>query len=1163
MIVYVLTGLALLVYLVVAFLTGSLLKLEGANLWILRGGLAIIGLAGAAVCLRLFSPKAKKKDQPAKSAAELENEIQLLLREAEPKLATARIGRNANLGNLPAVFLIGESGSAKTTTLVQSGLDAELLAGQVHQENAVVPTRLLNIWFAANAIFVEAGAKLLSDASKWTTLVRRTQPRKVSALSKGQQAPRAVVVCVETAAFLKPGGSEKSLLSARGLRERLTDMSKLLGINVPVYVLFTKLDQISFFNDFVNNLQPAEVDQIIGVTLPFRESQASGVHAEETSRALSEAFEKIFTSLCAKRLEFLARENDPDRLPGTYEFPREFRKLRTSVVKFLVELCRPTQLTAGPFLRGFYFCGVRPVIVSEIAPAPAAPAMAHPIEAHEAGATRIFRPGDAVHERAAVGSLLEVASSRKVPQWVFLSRFFPRVVLADRAAFAKSESSTKVNFLRRFVLASAAALLLMLMIALAISYIGNRELEYAVLNAAQRIPSSGVSSAAGPSLESLSDLEALRRAFGRLVEYDRQGPPLHLRWGLYSGSGLYADARKIYFERFRQLLFGPTQAALLATLRGLPTRPGPNDNKEFAYDTLKAYLITTSHHEKSTQQFLSPLLLTRWAAGKNVDPPRTQLAQKQFDFYSRELQIENPYSSENDADGVKRARSYLLQLAATEPVYQAMLTEANRRFGVLNFNAKFPGSAEVVLDNRNVAGAYSKNGWSFMQDGIQNPGRYFKGEEWVLGEQGAATMDPARLQQDLKTRYYSDFIAQWRDYVRRASVVQYQNLQDASQKLGRNASPDSPLLAMFCLASQNTGVEAPDVLKAFKAVQMVVPTACTDAYVVTSNSEYMRSLNNLKLALDDVIAAPQGATEAAASRMHDQVRSALSVVAQMALTFGSDSQAHLEQTVRQLLEAPITSADRLLQRLVPQELNAKGKDFCAEMKRVLLDKSPFNPKAQARASLDDVNSVFRPGQGILWTFYDQNLNKLLTREGNNYRADPNSTTTLNDSFVRFFNNAAAFSRALYPNGSLTPQLSFSLYPVALGEMESIRLTINGQTAEYSTRAASAQQFTWPGSATGVRLAVSASESGGISFLYPTEDGLWGIFNFFSEADTARETATGGIYEWRLTSGTQHRAVTTPSGKPVVVQLILDMDGQPNVFRKRYWAGLNCVAEVAK
>ena len=68
-----------------------------------------------------------------------------------------------------------------------------------------------------------------------------------------------------------------------------------------------------------------------------------------------------------------------------------------------------------------------------------------------------------------------------------------------------------------------------------------------------------------------------------------------------------------------------------------PCKPGPNDDYQPTYDTLEGYLITTSHPEKSTRDFLSPLLMERWLAGRKIDSERRRLAQSQFDFYSEEL----------------------------------------------------------------------------------------------------------------------------------------------------------------------------------------------------------------------------------------------------------------------------------------------------------------------------------------------------------------------------------------------------------------------------------------------------------------------------------------------------------------------------------------------
>jgi type VI secretion system protein ImpL len=266
-----------------------------------------------------------------------------------------------------------------------------------------------------------------------------------------------------------------------------------------------------------------------------------------------------------------------------------------------------------------------------------------------------------------------------------------------------------------------------------------------------------------------------------------------MRWGLYVGDSLYPDVRRIYFQHFQQLLFGQAQASLVQTLSSLPGAPGPNDQYGPAYDTLKAYLITTSNHDKSTSLFLSPVLMKAWVAARDIDQDRVQLAQKQFDFYSEQLKIQNPYSSEYDTLVVARARNYLSQFSGVERVYRFVLAEADKANPPINFNKKFPGSAEVVVDRTEVSGAFTKGGWAFMQNALQNLPKYFSGEQWVLGQESSSNIDLAKLATDLRSRYQQDFIGQWRSFLRNGNVVRYGGLADAAQKLLKlsgNQSPD-------------------------------------------------------------------------------------------------------------------------------------------------------------------------------------------------------------------------------------------------------------------------------------------------------------------------------------------------------------------------------------
>ena len=118
-----------------------------------------------------------------------------------------------------------------------------------------------------------------------------------------------------------------------------------------------------------------------------------------------------------------------------------------------------------------------------------------------------------------------------------------------------------------------------------------------------------------------------------------------------------------------------------------------------------------------------------------------------------------------------------------------------------------------------------------MKDALRHADKYFSGEQWVLGDQTASNFDRAKLEQQLRDRYVADFIAQWRAYLKAAVVVRYTDIPDAAKKLNLLAGNQSPLLALFWLASQNTAVDEPKIAGAFQPVQIVVPPASVDRYI--------------------------------------------------------------------------------------------------------------------------------------------------------------------------------------------------------------------------------------------------------------------------------------------------------------------------------------------
>jgi type VI secretion system protein ImpL len=1169
--IYWASGGVFVIYMVSSYVIAGLTRLTGSDLWILRSGLASLGITSYAIFYWWLQKREAAKQQqaagaaaagagapPAAGAAGVE-EVDLLIREAEARLAASKLAQEAKLSGLPVIVLLGDPGTTKTTAIVRSGMEPELLAGQVYQDNNVVPTRGANIWFARQAIFVDTAGRLAAEPARWVKMIKKLQPGKLRAVvGRGGQAPRAAIVFVDLERLMQAG--EQAAVMARNLQARLGEISQTLGINFPVYVLFAKIDRMQFFAEWVRTLNNEEAAQVFGATLPPRPANGRGVYAEEESRRLAWVFNELFYSVCDKRIELLGREHDPEKLPFAYEYPREFRKARDVVVQFLVDLCRPSQLRANPFLRGFYFSGVRAIFVTEQASLPATPRLPTGSAfqgAPASGATSMFQVGPVPQAMPTPQSVAQPTASvtKKVPQWVFLPHFFNSVVLQDRAAMGASGASTRASGARRALLAAAAALCLLFAVGFTWSFFNNRALESRALEAARGVQVSDAVSGQLPALDALKRLETLRATLEQLTLYEREGAPLGYRWFLYAGSDMYPHVRRIYYNKFHLLMFGQTQAALLAHLQKLPAAAGPNDEYGPTYDTLKAYLITTSHHEKSTRNFLSPFLMGRWLAGRELDPERRNLAQKQWDFYSEDLKIANPYSSENDAAAVDRARRYLASFSGIERVYQFMLAEANRNNPPVNFNQKFPGSAEVVINNRDVPGAFTKQGFAWMQSAIKKADQYFGGERWVLGDYAPPIVDRVKVEKDLTDRYEADFIAQWRGYFKNSTVVRYANLRDAANKLMKTSGNQSPLLALFWLASRETNVDSQKVKDAFDATYKVVPPSEVMQFIGATNQSYMNALMTLQSGIEQAASAPAGPDPNLANQTLQQAMAAKLTTRQVANTFRVDPEANLHQTTQKLMEDPITWAEALLRGIGPAELNAKARALCAGF--TFVNKFPFNPVAQAEATLQEVATIFKPKEGTLWVFYESSLRNVLPKQGTEYVAAPGGGLTLNPQFVFFFNQAAKFSEALYPGNAAEPRLTYSLRPMPSDQFTAMTLVIDGQSTTF-TGQAGAKQYVWPSR----ELRLGGRLAGGSEMGLQDRQGLWSAFRFFADADRFEPGAGGYNLTWVVRQGREAQPVRV-GGRELIYRFFLDMGGAPAVFDKNFLASLKCISQAAR
>jgi type VI secretion system protein ImpL len=1088
LIVYLLAAIVVVLAALLAFGIAALLHLQGAAYAIFVVVLLVIGIAAAVTILVLhFRSKRQREEEGFSAAGGEAGEVDLLLNDANRKLRTSQQGAKT-LEALPLIYLLGQPGSAKTTTVLQSGLDPEMVAGTASHEGEQVPTEILNLWFTGTAALLEVGAALRGNAVKLGRLVHRTRAKAYRSAFGTGAAPRAAIVCLSMDQLLATDGGQSILASARATNADLREISRLLGMPIPVYVIVTKLDRVPHFEQYVRNLSEDEVRQVLGITLPRNEA-SPGTYADQASRSLASVIDGIVYKLGEFRVEMLARETDARNTSGVYEFPREFGKFRKNLNQYLVELCKPSQLSANPYLRGFYFTGVRARVVERVVTAPVAaqvPAM------QEAGATQFLNISRIRSEGAARAATATKVATR-VPQWAFLPRLLPDVILGDKSALSATRQSAPARLFRRILFGSLAVLAAFYLVFLLVSYSNNADLERRVADAAGTLSRS---TAALPGIAELRALDELRGMIVQLDDYRVNGAPLSYRFGLYHGNKLDAQARLIYFEHFRPMLLTPAQENFVNYLRTLPDAPATNSDFGSylsAYNPLKAYLITTSNPEKSQVKFLTPVFLQYWIGNRSVDPDQQQLAQKQMDFYGNQLLHQPPYAIAPDSTVVEHARGYLSRFLAETRIYQGMLTDADRTGPSVDFNKMYPGSASYVADAHVVRGAFTRSGFSFMQDAIQHPEKYAQGETWVLGNQAGQALNPSQISKDLAAQYSSDFMKEWHAFLVDARVGSCGNLKEAPARLNLLAGPASPLLALFYTVSHNTAVADPTIKSTFQPTQALVDPNATDRLIGPGNAPYVTALSQLAGAVDLASQNPAAATDPTVfAPVSQQVVAAGGAAQQAAQAFNVDQQMHTEGTVLALMQAPI----QCVAKLAPSPgapANGGGQKICAAI-TPLLGKYPFAPNSPTQATLPEVDAAFAPDSGALWTAYNAILKQYLVPMGSQYGANPAAPQPVNTRFVQYFNRAAHVSSTLYPAGQKSPSLTFNLRFIPGNGVSNASLVVDGQRIPAGSVS---QQFTWNGTAA-QRASLVYDNNEVLPF-----QGTWSLFQLVRTAQISR------------------------------------------------------------
>jgi type VI secretion system protein ImpL len=946
----------------------------------------------------------------AEEVARLRERVRAALR----RLRNGR--RRGYLYEQPWYVLIGPPGSGKTTALLSSGLNfpADQLDGEAMPVGGVGGTRLCDWWFADEAVLIDtAGRYTTQDSDKavdragwegFLDLLRRTRKR---------QPVNGAIVVVSLTDIVAADPVARAA-HARTVRRRVTELSDRLRLRVPVYMMFSKADQLAGFNEYFDDLDAEGRGQVWGMTFPL----AGGVEA------FNAEFRLLLDRLDDRVYERLQAERAPDRRALLGGFPLQLASLQGPLADFLAQAFGGTRLDPAPFLRGVYITS--------------ATQAGTPIDRLTGMLARSF----GVDQKRAP-SLKPVAGRN-----YFLKRMLGEVVLGEALLVATgSKRMRRLRLLRIGALGTIAAATLVVSLGLwraeATNRVAVERADEAIAGYRQQL--------AGVSLDQVSDDDL--PSIVPLLDTARALPREPAGWlsglfGLSQTDKLEAIERSIYHRSLERILLPRLVWRLEQQMRG------QIDNPDFLYQATRIYLMLGGAGP------LDPALVRDWMT---------------LDWQARFPGVLNAQMREHLAVHLD---ALLAEPLPAMTLDGALVETARASFSRVSLAARVYGRIRPVASAAAVPGwtpaaeLGSAGGQLFTR--ISGKPRRGRAALRTL-ERDVVALYAADFQAQWDNMLADLVLAPFAD---RPAAIQGLYVLSSPQSPMRDllVSIAQQLTVMPAPPpAQAAGQPGSDAGAAEqrKALAAVIGAATPDSAMpaVDALDQHFRPLK-------DFVGDGQAAPIAGVSRLINTLQQELAQLGPDAANVpaalqGSGDPVQLLLAESQRQPAPVA---RWLQQIAASGQSMIGSSvrhaaatafFGADgpgqlCKAVVTRRFPFSPSSDQDAPLDDFARLFGP-DGLFDSYFDSQIRPFVNTGGPVWRLQPvgGVTPPVSPATLAQFQRAAAIRDAFFPSGGNQPQIRFDLAPADDGSGPAT-LALGGATIATTGDQARQASLTWPG-----------------------------------------------------------------------------------------------------
>lgn len=248
---------------------------------------------------------------------------------------------------LPWTMIIGAEDTGKTEMLkalkIYNPLDPVISRDQSCIWNFYSPGVILDI--AGDLVCSEEDETLKSNDERWMSLLQLLNNHR------GYLPVDNMAVCISSEDLIKEE-EEKNISKAEILFDKILQAKRAFGLNLPIYIIFTKLDAVEGFEEFAEQLTEEEREDIFGWSSPYSIHTQPTDWYEEMSKDVLARLEYIIDRIMSKE----HKEADCDSLSKIVMFGKRFKEISETMELILKQLSH-TGYDTNLFIRGVYFTG--------------------------------------------------------------------------------------------------------------------------------------------------------------------------------------------------------------------------------------------------------------------------------------------------------------------------------------------------------------------------------------------------------------------------------------------------------------------------------------------------------------------------------------------------------------------------------------------------------------------------------------------------------------------------------------------------------------------------------------------------------------------------------------------------------------------------------------